>query len=154
VNKRPARASIGPEVTMRALLCVAALTIAAPAFADNFAVQTLVSQARLDNESAEKVQSIVEKFRPKIDSIRHEDRELLRSIRVQLASTRNDKAVAQLSDQLIKNRGKLRSLRADRLSSIKKALPPTVFARLLLAMPKIDRALYKHSIEMQRGSDS
>jgi hypothetical protein len=139
---------------MRAIFCALALIVAAPAFADDsFAVSTMVAQARLDQPSAVKVQSIVDKYREKIDPLRHQDRELLRSIRVQLATApANDKAVAHLSEQLLKNRAKLRELRADRLSSIKKALPPTVFARLLLALPRIDRALQKHAIEMRSDS--
>lgn len=145
---------------MRALVCalllslLLSLSLAAPAFADSpsFAVSTMVDKARLDPASATKVQAIVEKYRDKIDQLRHQDRELVRSIRVQLASTPNDKAVARLTDQLVKNRNKLRDLRADRLSSIKKALPPSLFARLLLAMPKIDRALELRARE--RNSDS
>jgi hypothetical protein len=141
---------------MRAILCAIALTIAAPAFADDsFAVSTMIEKARLDQATALKVQSIVDKYRDKIDPLRHQDRELLRSIRVQLAAApANDKAVARLSDQLLKNRAKLRDLRADRLSSIKKALPPALFARLLLALPRIDRALQKHAVELRASSDS
>ena len=139
---------------MRAILCALALTVAAPAFAadHDFAVATLVGKAHLDQASADKVQAIVEKFRDKIDPIRHQDRELVRALRVQLAGTPNDKAVAKLADQLVKNRAKLRDLRADRLHAIEKALPPPVFARLLLAMPRIDRALQKHAIELKSDS--
>jgi Spy/CpxP family protein refolding chaperone len=142
---------------MRAIICAVALTVVAPAaFADDsFAVSTMIQKGKLDQDSATRVQVIVDKYREKIDSLRHQDRELMRSMRVQLAATpANDKAVAHLSDQLLKNRAKLRDLRADRLSSIKKALQPAVFARLLLAMPQIDRALQKHAIELHSNPDS
>jgi hypothetical protein len=141
---------------MRAILCALAVTVAVPAFADDsFAVRTMVEKARLDQDSATKVQFIVDQYREKIDPLRHQDRELLRSIRVQLAATpTNDKAVARLADQLLKNRARLRELRADRLGRIKKALAPSVFARLLLAMPRIDRAVEKHAIEVRQNPDS
>ncbi len=140
---------------MRPTLCVLML-VAAPALADeSFAVQTVMRKARLDRASAEKVQVIVESFRPKMDVLRRQDHELVRSLRAQLSVNKADeRAMARLSDQLLGNRAKLRELRSDRLTAIKKALPTPAFARLLLAMPRIDRAVYRHAIEQQRGSDS
>jgi hypothetical protein len=153
---------------MRVLICALALAVT-PAFAPSaaaqevtsqnrsFAVETLMQKARLDQPTADKVQAIVDKYRDKIDGLRHQDRELVRALRVHLATTtadrKSDKALAKIADELLSNRKKLRDLRADRLRAIEKALPPPAFARLLVAMPRIDRALWKHSLDRQQSSD-
>jgi hypothetical protein len=138
---------------MRAIFLLLALAPAARADG-NFAVETMTKKARLDHATAEKVQAIVEQYRGKIDPIRHEDRELVRSLRGQLAGKTDDKTLVKLSKQLIHNRAKLQELRSERLSTLEKALPAPAFARLLLAMPSIDRAVFRHSVQQQRGSDS
>jgi len=138
---------------MRAIILLLALAPAARAD-ESFAVQTMARKARLDRVTADKVQSIVEQYRGKIDHIRPEDRELIKSLRGQLAGKSDDKTLVKLAKQLIHNRARLQELRNERLSTLEKALPPPAFARLLLAMPSIDRAVFRHSVQQQRGSDS
>src|SRR5579859_414060 len=107
---------------MRAIVLLLALAPVARAD-ESFAVQTMAKKARLDRVTADKVQSIVEQYRTKIDPIRHEDRDLMRTLRGQLAGKSDDKTLARLSDQLIHNRAKLQELRSERLTTLKKALP-------------------------------
>lgn len=106
-------------------------------------VRALEAKAALDAGSAEKVQAVVDRYKPKMDPLRKEDQRILK----QLRGTVDDAQAKSLTSKLEKNRKKLRSLRADRLRDIEKLLTPAQFGRLVASMSRVDRA-----IQMSRKS--
>jgi Spy/CpxP family protein refolding chaperone len=134
---------------MRVMLPLAlTLTLGAPALADRLhdaGVAALKSQAQLDDTDAARVQTIVDKYRGRIDPLRRDDVELVHALEAQVRGTPDEREVKRLEKRLLENRQKLRELRADRVKEIQKSLAPAAFARVLVAWPAIDRAVHREA---------
>jgi Spy/CpxP family protein refolding chaperone len=123
----------------------------APAFAQSslhaVGVHALETKAALDAASAEKVQAVVDRYKPKMDPLRQEDLRILHEIR----GTVDDGQAKSLTAKLSKNRKKLASLKADRLNDIEKLLTPSQFARLLASMSRVDRAVHREAKKLHHS---
>lgn len=129
----------------RSMVLVLALSLGgAPVFAETLhdvGVRVLQQKAALDAASADKVQAVVDRYKPKLDPLRHEDLQIMRRLR----GATDDREAKKLTDKLLKNRQRLQSLKVDRLHDIGKLLTPTQLARLITSMPTIDRAVHREA---------
>jgi hypothetical protein len=132
-------------------LVTAILLGGAPAFAESklhdVGVRALESKAALDAMSAERVQSVVDRYKPKMDPLRQEDLRILKQLRGGV----DDAQAKALTAKLTRNRKRVASLKADRLHDIEKLLTPAQFGRLLASMPRIDRTVHREAKKLRNG---
>ena len=142
---------------MRFVLLAVALLVGNVARADGpplrqAHVATLESRLLLDAPTAERMQSLVDKYNAKLAPLQRADVALLGELRTQLALTVPDaRRLKSLSGELVKNRQKLQSLRDERLRELQKTLTPAEFSRLLVRWPSLTRQLRRDARRARRG---
>ena len=105
-------------------------------------VRALVNEAQLPPSSAERVQSVVEKFRDRIFAARIDSVTTLSELKRQLKSERPDpRRVEKLSAALLTHRAELQKQKDERTRAMAKVLTPIEFGRLLSTMSAVDRAI-------------
>lgn len=123
----------------------------APAFAQSslheVGVRALETKAALDSTSAEKVQVVVDRYKPKMDPLRQDDVQILSKLRGSV----DDAQAKSLTSRLTRNRRKLQALKDDRLHDIEKLLTPSQFARLLSSMSRVDRAVHREAKKLHHS---
>ena len=141
---------------MRKLALVAAMLVGSLARADAPPVRqahlvTLEHRLQLDADTAERMQSIIDKYNVRIAPLQRADVALLGQLRTQLALTVPDYArMKSLSGKLVENRQKLQALRDERLRELQKLLQPDQFSRLLVRWPSLTRALRREARAARR----
>ncbi|HEY2745760.1 MAG TPA: Spy/CpxP family protein refolding chaperone [Polyangia bacterium] len=114
-------------------------------------VATLATELRLDDAAAERMQSTIDKYNARMKPLQRADRELLGALHTQLALSAPDaQRMKSLAADLVKNRGKLQSLRDDRLHDLQKTLTPEQFSRLLLRWPALTQKFRRQARAMVR----
>jgi hypothetical protein len=141
---------------MRKLALFAVMLVGPLAWADAPPVRqthlvTLEHRLQLDADTAERIQSLIDKYNVKIAPLQRADVALLGQLRAQLALAVPDYARMQsLSGELVKNRQKLQALRDDRLRELQRLLAPDQFSRLLVRWPSLTRALRREARAARR----
>ncbi|MGZ3438425.1 MAG: hypothetical protein ACXVDD_02870 [Polyangia bacterium] len=142
---------------MRPLLLAAVVLVGHVAWADvppvrQAHVATLQSRLLLDASTAERMQSLVDKYNAKIAPLQRADVAILGELRTQLALTVPDaRRLKSLSGDLVKNRQKLQSLRDERLRELQRTLTPAEFSRLLVRWPALTRQLRREARRARRS---
>jgi Spy/CpxP family protein refolding chaperone len=142
---------------MRSLPLVALLLLAAPlARADGSPVRqahvaTLASELRLDAAAAERVQSLVDRYKARMAPLERADVTLVEELHTLLIlSTPDAGRMKQVSATLLKNRQKLQSLRDERVRELQKTLAPEQFARLLVRWSSLTKQFRREARRAQR----
>jgi Spy/CpxP family protein refolding chaperone len=142
---------------MRQLLpLVAVILLAGPvARADGSSVRkahiaTLATELQLDASTAERVQSLVDKYKTRMAPLQRADAALVEQLHtLLLLSTPDAQRMKWVSGTLVKNRQKLQSLRDDRLHELQKTLTPEQFARLLVRWPTLTRQFHREALRLR-----
>jgi hypothetical protein len=96
-------------------------------------VATLATELRIDAAGAERVQSLVDRYKTRMAPLERADVSLVEQLHTLLIlSTPDAGRMKQVSATLLKNRQKLQSLRDERVRELQKTLTPEQFARLLV----------------------
>ncbi len=115
-------------------------------------VATLASELRLDAPAAERVQSLLDRYKARMAPLQHADAALVGQLHTLLVlSTPDAQRMTSASATLVKNRQKLQSLRDERLRELQKTLTPEQFARLLVRWPTLTRK-FRHEARQLRRS--
>jgi Spy/CpxP family protein refolding chaperone len=138
----------------RALIPIALLVATGVARADNLpaselhsiAVTALVNSVQLDTPTAERVQSVVDRYRDSILTARIDSTTTLHQLKLVLRDAHpDDRRVKKLNDALIAHRARLEKLKEERVHDMEKILTPPQFGRLLVSWRAIDRAIRKEA---------
>jgi len=112
----------------------------------------LEDKLQIDEPTAGRVQSIVDKYKAKMAPLRRADAAIVEQLNMQLVISKpDDQRMSSLGKELIKNRQKLQEMREDRLHEMQKTLSPSQFARLLVSWPQLARALHHRVRSAPRG---
>jgi hypothetical protein len=96
-------------------------------------ITTLATELHIDAPAAERVQSLLDKYKGRMAPLQRADSGLLEQLHtLLLLSTPDAQRMKWVSGALVKNRQKLQSLRDDRLRELQKMLTPEQFSRLLV----------------------
>jgi Spy/CpxP family protein refolding chaperone len=141
-------------MTRIALIPISLLVAAGVARADNLpaaevhniAVQALERSVQLDAPTAERVQSVVDRYRDSILAARIDSTTTLQQLKLVLRDPHpDDRRVKKLNEALIAHRARLTKLREERVHDMSKVLTPPQFGRLLVSWRAIDRAIRKEA---------
>jgi hypothetical protein len=96
-------------------------------------VATLANELRIDAPLAERVQSLLDKYKQRMAPLQRADAALIEQLNTLLLLSAPDAPrMKWVSGTLVKNRQKLQALRDDRLHELQKMLTPEQFSRLLV----------------------
>ncbi len=143
---------------MRPLPLFAVLLLAGPvARADGASlrqahVATLAAELRLDAPAAERVQSLLDKYKERMAPLQRADAALVDQLHTLLVLSAPDgQRMRWAAGTLVKNRQKLQSLRDERLLELQKLLPPEPFARLLVRWSMLTRQFRREARRYRSG---
>lgn len=115
-------------------------------------VATLAAELRLDPPAAERVQSLVDKYKARMAPLERADVALVEQLHTMLLLSAPDaQRMKWASATLVKNRQKLQSLRDDRLRELQKMLTPDQFARLLVRWSTLTREFRREARRHRSG---
>ncbi len=115
-------------------------------------VATLAAELHLDAPAAERVQSLLERYKERMAPLQRADVALVDQLHtLLLLSTPDAQRMRWASSTLVKNRQKLQSLRDDRLRDLQKMLAPEQFARLLVRWSALTREFHREARRHRPG---
>ncbi len=110
------------------------------------AVNALVSTVHLDESTAERVQSVIDRYRDSMLAARIDSTTTMQELKLVLRTDKPDeRRVKKLSDSLLAHRAQIHKLQTERLHDLSKVLTPAQFGRLLAEWRNVERTIRKEA---------
>lgn len=119
-------------------------------------MNAIITALNLSTTQAPKFFAVVNQFEKKLRKVRQANRKIMRQLHTMVSSNNyKAKKINQLAAQLMKNQIKVKQIELKRFGAIKKVITAKQLAKLLIAMPRIERRirrLIRRAQRRHRGS--